>query len=99
MLDKCNIPSETKNGEQFNRERLLILSSSVLKKMEQRMTSGKRFREQASDQTYLAYVRALSGLITAHNGVLKDLDISELEKRIEAIEARETGKEKELVYE
>jgi len=99
MLDKCNTAPETKNGGQYNRESLLILSSSVLKKMEQRMTSGKRFREQASDQTYLGYVRALSGLITAHNSVLKDQDLSELEKRIEAIEARGEGKEREYCYE
>ena len=95
MLDKCNIPPKISNETEYNRERVLILSSSVLKKMEQRMTSGKRFREQASDQTYLAYVRALSSLITAHNSVLKDQDLTILEKRIDAIEARETpGKER-----
>lgn len=99
MLDKGNIPPKTSGEAQYNRERLLILSSSVLKKMEARMTSGPRFREQKSDQTYLGYVRALSGLITAHNAVLKDQDLAELEKRIEAIEARETGKTKELCYE
>ncbi|MDD4127263.1 MAG: hypothetical protein PHV39_06200 [Methanomicrobium sp.] len=97
MLDKCNIQDGKKEETGFNREKLLILSSSVLKKLEARMTSGPRFREQKSDQTYLGYVRALSGLITAHNAVLKDQELTDLEKRISALE--EPDKIKERVYE
>lgn len=89
MLDKCNIVDENKAETGFNREKLLILSSSVLKKMEARMTSGPRFREQKSDQTYLGYVRALSGLIQAHNAVLKDQELTDLEQRLKALEERE----------
>lgn len=97
MTDKCNEAPETTNDEQFNRERLLILSSSVLEKMQQRMTSGKRFREQASDSTYLGYVRALSSLITAHNSILNDMCLSEMDERITALE---TSKEtKQRIYE
>ena len=98
MLDKCNIVDEKKAETGFNRERLLILSSSVLKKMEARMTSGPRFREQKSDQTYLGYVRALSGLIQAHNAVLKDQELTDLEQRLKALEEREAPR-RERVYE
>ena len=98
MLDKCNIPPKISNETEYNRERVLILSSSVLKKMEARMTSGPRFREQKSDQTYLGYVRALSGLIQAHNAVLKDQELTDLEQRLKALEEREAPY-KERVYE
>jgi len=100
MADKRKSEPDSSEENQYNREQLLKLSSSILKKIEMRMTGGVRFREQKSDNTYLAFCRALTGLIAAHNTVLRDSDLAELETRIEELESNQTGiRKRELNYE
>jgi len=91
MTDKAqNLPENTADNV-FNRQKLLDLSSKVLEKIESRLTS-ERFRASESDNTYLAFVRAFSSLMTAHNATLRDSELQELDTRISQLET-----EKELV--
>jgi len=90
MTDKAqNLPENTADNV-FNRQKLLILSSSVLEKIEQRLTT-ERFRSSESDNTYLAFVRAFSSLMTAHNMTLRDNDLDAINRRLDEIEARQRG--------
>ena len=51
-------------------------------------TDGDRFRVRESDAGYLAYVRAMVQAATALNSVIKDDELSDLEDRISALEAK-----------
>ena len=84
-----NTPQNTGDNV-YNRQNLLILSSSVLEKIEGRLTA-ERFRSSESDNTYLAFVRAFSSLMSTHNATLRDSELQELDSRITQLE-----KEKEL---
>ncbi len=85
MIDNTQNASLTAADNAFNRQKLLSLSSKVLEKIEHRLTA-ERFRESESDNTYLAFVRAFSGLMTAHNMTLRDSELQELEARISQLE-------------
>jgi len=91
MTDKEQTALEKPADNVYNRQNLLILSSSVLEKIEGRLTA-ERFRSSESDNTYLAFVRAFSSLMSAHNMTLRDSELQELDTRITQLE-----KEKELL--
>ena len=91
MTDKDQNTSPNTADNVYNRQNLLILSSSVLEKIEGRLTA-ERFRSSESDNTYLAFVRAFSSLMSAHNMTLRDSELQELDTRITQLE-----KEKELL--
>ena len=97
--DNGTFKPSKRDVEAIKREELIKMMSDIGKKMYDRL-SAARFKERATDDTYLKYVRAWSGVMQALNTALRDEDLTELEKRIEAIEARESGNErKEKVYE
>ena len=91
MTDKEQYTPQNTGDTVFNRQKLLDLSSKVLEKIEGRLTA-ERFRSSESDSTYLAFVRAFSSLMTAHNATLRDSELQELDSRITQLET-----EKELV--
>ena len=85
MPDKEQTALEKPAENVFNRQKLLDLSSKVLEKIEGRLTA-ERFRGSESDNTYLAFVRAFSSLMTAHNSTLKDAELAVLEVRVTQLE-------------
>lgn len=48
--------------------------------------SAKRFRAKETDSARLSYARALIQALTAHNNILKDKEIDDVIKRLEALE-------------
>ncbi|GAB6286819.1 MAG: hypothetical protein STSR0009_30220 [Methanoregula sp.] len=48
--------------------------------------SAQRFKEQGSDSAKLAHVRALVQVLQVYGGLLKDNELTELEKRITELE-------------
>jgi len=77
-----------KNDGLLTREEVLRLSSVTIRQLHHR-TSVHRFKTQAGDRDRLAYVRALTQLLQVYNGLLKDGELEELEKRIDALENEE----------
>jgi len=69
----------------IDREELLVVSTDLIRTLHRRI-SGRRFRANQHDGTRLAVARALVQAITAHNQVLRDLEVEELERRIAALE-------------
>ncbi len=80
----------TREAEAMNREELIKMMSDIGKKMYDRL-SAARFKERATDDIYLKYVRAWSGVMQALNTAIRDEDLTELQRRIELLEAREMG--------
>ena len=85
MTDKEQNTPQNTGDNVFNRQKLLDLSSKVLEKINGRLTA-ERFRGSESDNTYLAFVRAFSSLMTAHNSTLKDAELAVLEGRVTQLE-------------
>ena len=92
MTDKEQTALEKPVDNVYNRQNLLILSSSVLEKIEGRLTA-ERFRASESDNTYLAFVRAFSSLLSAYNATLRDSELVELDLRVKQLEAESSHKE------
>lgn len=71
--------------EKIDREQLLAINSDLIRTLHRRI-SGRRFRSNQHDGTRLAIARALVQAITAHNQVLRDMEMEELDRRIAALE-------------
>ena len=93
-----NVPFEatTREADAIDREMLIKMLSDIGNKLYLRI-SAQRFRERATDDTLLKFVRAWSGVMVALNTSLRDSDMIELEQRIAALEQPE--KTKEICYE
>jgi len=77
--------NDAQTDEIIDREHLLAVSTDLIRALHRRI-SGRRFRANKHDGTRLAVARALVQAITAHNQVLRDLEMEELERRITALE-------------
>ncbi len=77
--------NDAQTEERIDREQLLAINSDLIRTLHRRI-SGRRFRANKHDGTRLAVARALVQAITAHNQVLRDLEVEELERRIAALE-------------
>lgn len=73
------------NSEKIDRELLLDISSGLIRALHDRL-GMKRFRAGKHDSVKLAYARALTAAVVAHNAVLRDLEMEELERRIATLE-------------
>jgi hypothetical protein len=82
-----------KNAEPLTRDQVLRLSSQTIMQLHKRV-SGVRFKEQSSDGAKLAHVRALVQVLQVYGGLLKDNEITELEKRITELERQKEYKSK-----
>ena len=69
----------------LTRESLLNANSELIEQLQKRM-KAKRFRAQEGDSLKLAYIRAFIQTLQVQNAILKDLDIDEFQKRLEALE-------------
>ena len=81
--------------EIMSRAGLIRLCGKILSEMDKKLSG--RYRPGGNENLYLQAVRALTGLISTANQILKDDELNELEKRINALEALE--RQKERVYE
>lgn len=69
----------------LGRDDLLERSSELVESLHRRI-SAKRFRAKETDSARLSYARALIQALTAHNNILKDKEIDDVIKRLEALE-------------
>ena len=86
------IASGENGSEPLTRDQVLRLSSQMIRQLHKRV-SGTRFKEQRSDSAKLSHVRALVAVLTVYSSILKDCEITELDKRISKLEKK--AKEKE----
>lgn len=77
---------ETGRKEPYTRKDAALLLSSILEKMDRRM-SAARFRTRESDSEYLAFVRATVQAIGALNQVIKDEALDQFDERLKILEA------------
>jgi hypothetical protein len=75
-----------KNAEPLTRDQVLRLSSQTIRQLHRRVSGGIRFKEQSGDSARLAMIRALSQLLQTYASVLRDHELSDLEKRIAELE-------------
>lgn len=88
-----------RDAEAIKREELIKMMSDIGKKMYDRL-SAARFKGRATDDTYLKYVRAWSGVMQALNTAIRDEDLTAIDERLQALEERETDTQyRERVYE
>lgn len=76
-------------GEPLSREELAAMLSDVLKRLHARVTAT-RFKPRASDPELMAIVRAFTAGVTVLNSVLKDSDLDDMVRRIDALEQYES---------
>jgi hypothetical protein len=69
----------------LDREELMELANDLVRFLHSRSIST-RFREQKGDKLRLAYARATLSAIQAYAALLKDEELENLQKRIEALE-------------
>jgi hypothetical protein len=74
----------------LDRDELMELADGMVKFLHAR-TMSERFREQKGDKLRLAYARATLSAIQAYAALLKDEEIAELQKRIDALERVKQG--------
>ncbi len=74
------------NGSlELDRDKLLNLLAGVIQTQHTKITSG-RIRDAKNEKIRLESVRVLAYLCSVYNAVLKDRDLSDIEKRLEALE-------------
>lgn len=69
----------------LERKEVLALLSRVIKAQETRIVNG-RVRDVRNERVRLESVRVLGSVCSVFNNVLRDKDLSEIEKRLEALE-------------
>jgi hypothetical protein len=73
-----------------SREKLLSANSELIGQLQARLKS-KRFKPQDGDGVKLAYVRVFVQALQVQNSILKDNELDEIQKRIEALESTQTN--------
>jgi transposase len=70
---------------EIDRDKLLNMLSDVLTSQHYKITKG-RIRDAKSEKIKLDSVRVLAYLCSVYNGILKDRDLTDIERRVEALE-------------
>lgn len=75
-----------------SREALLSANSVLIAQLQDRL-KAKRFRPQEGDSIKIGYIRVLIQALQAQNAILKDIELDEFKKRLEALESsqRQSG--------
>ena len=68
------------------REELIETLGKILRKLNRRL-SNERFRIQKSDDEFLSFVRATTQVAQTLNGILKDAELQEIDRRLTELEA------------
>lgn len=75
----------------LTRESLLRANSELIGQLQERL-KAKRFRPQEGDGIKLAYLRLYLQALQAYNAMLKDFELDEIQKRLEALENSQNEK-------
>jgi hypothetical protein len=79
-------PDFPKTMKYMSRGELMAAASDAITYLHTRTCSGKQFKESATDKARAAYLRVLIQAIAAYGGLLRDAELDELKRRIEALE-------------
>jgi uncharacterized membrane-anchored protein len=79
------LEEEMERTEAYTREEAALLLTRILKKLESRLSTA-RFRAREGDQVYLSFVRAAVQAVTALNQLIRDDEMQEISKRLDALE-------------
>jgi hypothetical protein len=74
----------------LTRDSLLKANSELIGHLQDRLRA-KRFRPQEGDGIKLAYMRVFIQALQVQNSILKDSELEELQRRLEALENMQTG--------
>lgn len=74
----------------MDREELLQVAGDLVNFLYRR-TCAERFREQETDKARTAYARVLVAAIQAYGGILKDGELDDMKRRLDALEAAKRG--------
>jgi hypothetical protein len=80
-----NSQGKSRDTEKISRDELLGKASELIRILHEK-TTRTRFKESKHDRARLAYARAAVAAITAYGGLLRDAELDEMKKRIEALE-------------
>jgi len=80
-----NSETATLEKKPLTRDELMRMSSQLIRILHRR-TTAHRFKPSQHDSPRLQYARATIAAITAYGGLLKDVEITELEERLTALE-------------
>jgi hypothetical protein len=80
-----------------SREKLLSANSELIGQLQERL-KVKRFRPQEGDGIKLAYIRVFVQALQVQNSILKDNELDEIQKRIEALESTQANPGGNPVY-
>lgn len=72
-----------------SRELLLKTNAELIENLQKRI-NVKRFRPQEGDSIKLGYIRVLIQALQSQNSILKDIELDEFKKRLEALENSDT---------
>jgi hypothetical protein len=70
---------------EIDRDKLLNMLSEIVKTQHYKIKNG-RIRDVKNEKLKLESVRGLAYLCSVYNGILKDRDLSDIEKRLEVLE-------------
>ncbi|WP_292390132.1 hypothetical protein [Methanosarcina sp. UBA5] len=74
----------------LTRDSLLKANSELIGHLQNRLRA-KRFRPQEGDGIKLAYMRVFIQALQVQNSILKDSELEELQRRLEALENMQAG--------
>ena len=80
-----------------SRESLLSANSELIAQLQERL-NVKRFRVQDGDSIKLAYIRVYLEALKTCNMILRDTELDEIQKRIEALEGSQKQPGSNPVY-
>lgn len=89
MKSKNSLPETHFN---FNSHEMLLKANTELISQLQGRLRAKRFRVMEGDSIKLAYYRVLIQALTSQNAILKDAELDEINKRLEALESSQASK-------
>lgn len=82
---------EVESEKALSRGALLEISSSIITELQQKATSG-RFRSPDNERMRDAKTRLLIQAIGVYGGLLRDVELSEIKSRLDAIEIAQERK-------
>lgn len=82
---KRAISGSIKSLNLSSRESLLNANAEIIQQLQDRL-KAKRFRLQEGDSVKLAYIRVFVQALQVQNSILRDVELDDIKKRIEALE-------------
>jgi len=83
--EEAPLPDLSQLSTIHDRKKILEISSAAINVIYKRL-SAPRLREQASDDLRVRLLKTLRDLLQVHSAILKEMEISDLEARIVALE-------------